>query len=149
MVNRMEERIAKFIVSHRLLTLATTEGHLPFCCNVFYVFHPEKRNFYFMSSSETKHVQDAITQPMVAGTIVSGDVNIANIQGIQFTGRFFQPKGDEFDNGSILYMKKFPLAHFISSSLWTIEPDFIKMTDNTLGFGKKILWHRYESIPQL
>ncbi len=141
-MNPIEERIEKFIGSHRLLTLATTDEHLPFCCNIFYVFHPANGSFYFMSAAETKHIQDALKQPVVAGTIVSGDVSLAKIQGIQFTGRFFQPKEVEFEEAKRLYMKKFPVAHFITSSLWAIEPDFIKMTDNTLGFGKKILWSR-------
>jgi hypothetical protein len=24
--------------------------------------------------------------------------------------------------------------------LWSLTPDFIKMTDNRLGFGKKLIW---------
>jgi len=26
--------------------------------------------------------------------------------------------------------------------LWGIEPDFIKMTHNRLGFGKKLIWQQ-------
>ena len=147
-MNRIEERIEKFILNHHLLTLATTEEQLPYCCSVFYVFNPDRGNFYFMSAPETKHIGHALTQPMVAGTIVLGDVSIAKIQGIQFTGRFFKPEGVEFDEAKSLYLKKFPIAHFLPSSLWAIEPDTFKMTDNTLGFGKKILWRRFEEVSQ-
>ena len=25
-------------------------------------------------------------------------------------------------------------------NIWVVEPDFVKFTDNTLGFGKKLVW---------
>lgn len=95
-----------------------------------------------MSSPDTKHIQHATLQPFVAGTIVSGDTTIAKIQGIQFTGKFYQPENEEMDEAKKTYLKKFPMARLFDSALWAVETDYIKMTDNTLGFGKKILWNR-------
>jgi len=138
----MEERIIKFISGHRLMTLATTDGVQPYCCNLFYVFDTASCNLIFMSSSDTRHVKEAFWQPNLAGTIVSDEVSIARLQGIQFTGKFFKPTGELLLNAKKIYFKKFPLAHFLDSSICCIEINFIKMTDNTLGFGKKILWSR-------
>ncbi len=28
--------------------------------------------------------------------------------------------------------------------LWSITPTFLKLTDNTLGFGKKLIWNAQE-----
>jgi uncharacterized protein YhbP (UPF0306 family) len=95
-----------------------------------------------MSSKETKHIAEALQQPQVAGTIVSESLTIARIQGIQFTGRFLKPHGKIFDDAKKLYLKKFPVATFFDSDLWSIEITFVKMTDNTLGYGKKITWLR-------
>ena len=42
------------------------------------------------------------------------------------------------------YIKAFPYAAVADLSLWRIEADMMKLTDNTLGFGKKLIWHREE-----
>jgi uncharacterized protein YhbP (UPF0306 family) len=38
------------------------------------------------------------------------------------------------------YLKRFPYAAVADLSLWTLEPTLMKLTDNTLGFGKKLIW---------
>ena len=38
--------------------------------------------------------------------------------------------------------KKFPLAGIFRGDIWVIELSHIKFTDNTLVFGKKMLWER-------
>ena len=40
------------------------------------------------------------------------------------------------------YQKRFPVSRKVSAPLWEIELDEVKMTDNALGFGKKIAWVR-------
>jgi uncharacterized protein YhbP (UPF0306 family) len=40
------------------------------------------------------------------------------------------------------YIKRFPYAAVAPLNIWVIEPDFMKLTDNTLGFGKKLIWNR-------
>jgi uncharacterized protein YhbP (UPF0306 family) len=141
-MNPVSERIISFILKNHVMTLATSEGKAPYCCSIFYAFDPGKCCFYFMSSAESKHIQQAILQPLVAGTIVPGDTTIAKIQGIQFTGTCCQPDDKEMEEAKKIYLKKFPLARLFDSSIWEVEIDYIKMTDNTLGFGKKILWNR-------
>ena len=141
-MNPVDERISTFIQKNQVLTLATSDGEAPYCCSIFYVFRAEKCCFYFMSSRETKHIQQAIRQPLVAGTIVPGDTSIAKIQGIQFTGIIDQPQNEELGEAKKIYLKKFPIARLFDSDFWSVEIDSIKMTDNTLGFGKKILWNK-------
>ena len=41
-----------------------------------------------------------------------------------------------------IYLKAFPYALLHLETLWIIEPDFYKLTDNRLGFGKKIIWQK-------
>jgi uncharacterized protein len=141
---KMDPRIVKFIEKHRILSMAVSDGTNPYCCTLFYAFDAERCNFYFMSSEESKHIVLAKANAAVAGTIVSAQVSIARLQGIQFTGRFFEPADDLFNEAKKIYLHKIPAAAFMSSSFWAIEVDFLKMTDNTLGFGKKLLWEREE-----
>jgi uncharacterized protein YhbP (UPF0306 family) len=42
------------------------------------------------------------------------------------------------------YIKEFPYAAVADLELWRLEADFMKLTDNTLGFGKKLIWQRSE-----
>ena len=39
------------------------------------------------------------------------------------------------------YLKRFPYAALAELTLWAIRPDYMKLTDNTLGFGKKLIWN--------
>jgi uncharacterized protein YhbP (UPF0306 family) len=41
-------------------------------------------------------------------------------------------------------IKKYPFALAIPGDVYTIQPDYIKLTDNTIGFGKKLTWLRNE-----
>jgi uncharacterized protein YhbP (UPF0306 family) len=142
----MEERIVKFILKHRVLTLATADGQVPYCFSLFYVFDGVGGNFYFMSSMETRHIKDIMNHPHVAGTITAENNNVARLQGIQFTGRCIKLPPEQLEEGRKIYLSQFPYARVIEQQLWKIELDFIKMTDNTLGFGKKILWSRESHI---
>jgi len=40
------------------------------------------------------------------------------------------------------YNRRFPVARMMPAPVWAIRLDELKFTDNTLGFGKKFIWHR-------
>jgi uncharacterized protein YhbP (UPF0306 family) len=40
------------------------------------------------------------------------------------------------------YLKKFPFAIAAKLDLWVLHLEYVKMTDNRLGFGRKIEWRR-------
>ncbi|MDD5509104.1 MAG: hypothetical protein PHD25_12400, partial [Bacteroidales bacterium] len=42
----------------------------------------------------------------------------------------------------VAYLKRFPYAIATKLDLWVLELEYVKMTDNRLGFGKKIEWRR-------
>jgi len=44
--------------------------------------------------------------------------------------------------GRKAYLKRFPFALALKLDLWILHIDYIKMTDNRLGFGKKLEWRR-------
>jgi len=85
-------------------------------------------------------VDEMLRQPMVSGAIALETTMIGKIQGIQFTGLSTELGEDTYDKALSAYLKKFPLATFKKLVLWGIQPDFIKMTHNRLGFGTKLIW---------
>jgi len=46
------------------------------------------------------------------------------------------------DKVKSVYIKKFPIAMLMDTHLWVVDLTYIKMTDNRLGFGKKLIWKK-------
>ena len=135
-----EKRIVDFIGEHHVLTLATVAENAPWCANCFYVYLEEENCFVFTSDDKTKHVQDVETNKNVAGSVVLETQTVGKIQGIQFRGIMERPDKGIDGKAKKAYLKKFPYAVLMKTSLWVLKPEYIKMTDNRLGFGKKLIW---------
>ena len=99
--------------------------------------------FVFTSDRDTRHIQELENQPLVSGAIALETLIVGKIQGIQFTGRARELKSKEYNQALKAYLIKFPVATFQELILWGIEPDFIKMTHNQLGFGTKLIWKKH------
>ncbi len=138
----MEARIKAYITSNKVFTLATSIDNKPYCANCFYVFDEANNLLIFLSDNVTQHIKEAIENKQVAGSIFNGETTIVKIQGIQFTGDFITPDKNQAELFYDLYYKKYPFAKAKPSPIWGIQLNWIKMTDNTLGFGKKLLWER-------
>ncbi|MNF14966.1 hypothetical protein D3C80_2173750 [compost metagenome] len=50
--------------------------------------------------------------------------------------------GDEEALARARYCKRFPIAKVMKAPVWQLNLQEVKMTDNTLGFGKKLHWAR-------
>lgn len=133
----MIEKIESFIRQHHLLSLATM-GERLWCCSMFYAYDPQSISFIVASDETTEHMGNVAQNPQVAGTIALETKIVGKIQGIQFIAEM------EICPDSLkgLYFESFPYARVMNPTLWMIRLDEVKMTDNTLGFGKKIIWKR-------
>jgi uncharacterized protein len=140
--NAIEPRIIKMIHRHHIFTLATSANNIPYCSTCFYAYDAETNLFIFTSENDTRHIADALKQPKVAGAIALETKIIGKIRGIQFTGEIKEISGNELKKHKKTYLNRFPyVAPFINDTpFWIIEPGFFKLTDNNLGFGKKIIW---------
>lgn len=136
----MDNRIVKFIKEHHVLTLATSFNNLAYCCNVYYVYNDKKNFLVFSSDLSTKHVQEFIHNPNVAGAIHLSTNEIKKIQGVQLLGTISELSGVELDKAKKLYLDNFPYAERMQLHLWKMQLKFIKMTNNQIGFGKKLIW---------
>ncbi len=139
-MNLPEKRIVDFIHEHHVLTLATSIENDAWCANCFYVYLDDENCFVFTSDNETKHVQDVKVNHRVAGSVVLETRIVGKIRGIQFRGTMEIPDDRLMSKAKIAYLKKFPFAVLMKTSLWSVKLDYIKMTDNRLGFGKKLIW---------
>ncbi len=141
-MNPIDKRIIAFIQKHHVLTLATSSGNQPWCANCFYVYVEEKNLFVFTSDTGTRHIMDALKQTLVAGSIVLETDIIGKIRGLQFQGTISKPGNDLLKTVKSVYLKRFPVAMLLKTTLWVVEPSLLKYTDNRLGFGKKLIWKR-------
>lgn len=137
----VDKKIEKFIGRHHVLTLATaTTDGIPYCCNCFFAYDTESAAFIFTSDPATNHGKMMCENSNVAASIVLETRTVGKIQGLQITGKVKQAiEGDK-----ALYIKSFPYAIVADLHLWRLEADLLKLTDNTLGFGKKLIWQRQE-----
>ena len=136
-----EKRMVKFLHDHHVLTLATSQNNQPWCANCFYVYLEEENCFVFTSDYETKHIRDIQEQDLVAGSVVLETHIIGKIQGIQFRGKIYKAENEILKKSKKAYLKKFPVAMLMETTLWVVKLTYLKMTDNRLGFGKKIVWN--------
>ena len=136
----LDKRIIDFIQEHHLLTLSTSKENIPYCCNVFFIYDEKNNSLIFSSDIKTKHAQDFIENPEVAGTIALETKDIEKIQGVQLLGEIIGLKGERLKVATKKYLKKYPYARLMEIYLWEMKLSFAKMTDNCLGFGKKLIW---------
>ena len=137
----MDERFIKFIKKHHVLTLATVNGEgTPYVANCFYAYDAKRNLFVFTSDLTTRHGAEMSANGNVALSIVLETRIVGRIQGLQIVGK--AERGD--DEARKSYIKRFPYAAAADLNIWMVAPTLMKLTDNTLGFGKKLLWQSEE-----
>lgn len=141
-MNLPDKRIKTFINKHHVLTLASSENNNSWCANCFYSYMENENYLIVTSDIETKHIQNIINNNIVSGSIVLETNIIGKIQGIQFVGKMYKPDEKLQKKVKTSYLKRFPIATLMNTTLWVIELNYIKMTDNSLGFGKKLIWDK-------
>lgn len=137
-----DKHIVKFIKRHHVLTLATSIGEKPWCCNCFYAYLENEAAFVFTSDYDTRHVKELTKNPVAAGSVVLETKIIGKIKGIQFTGYIKLAENNMLSIARKAYIKRFPFAIITDNIIWIFYIEHLKMTDNKFGFGKKIIWER-------
>lgn len=143
-MNNPDARIVDMIKKHHVLTLATCNKNEPWCASCFYAWMVSEQAFVFTSDESTIHGQQALQNSKVAANIYLETKITGKIQGIQISGILKRPQGELLESVKKRYLKRFPYARLMETTMWTLFPDVLKMTDNRLGFGKKIIWKKGE-----
>lgn len=136
----LHKRIRSLLRRHHLLSVATVSERGPWCASCFYAWDEENNTLVITTDPVTRHGAEFRSNPSVAGTIALETMRIGRIRGAQFTGTISEPAGEELARARKIYLRRFPYAALVDLHLWVITLNHIKLTDNRLGFGKKIIW---------
>jgi uncharacterized protein YhbP (UPF0306 family) len=136
----IDNRIIRFFKKHHVLTIATTVEDEPWCANCFYAYIENENTLVFTTDLTTRHGKDFLKNSLVAGSVVLETMVLGKIRGIQFQGIVSEPDGEMSVKAGNAYLKRFPPAILMDTHLWIVKLTHIKMTDNRLGFGKKLIW---------
>ncbi|PRY53980.1 hypothetical protein B0I27_103453 [Arcticibacter pallidicorallinus] len=139
---RPDQLIASFFKAQTVFTLATSAHDQPYCSTCFYAYSEEYNMLVFKSSEHTDHIQQALLNNLVGGSVLPDKLQVGKIKGIQFKGKLVEPESQCLSDLKKTYYAKYPFALAMGGEIWIIELSWIKFTDNTLGFGKKIKWER-------
>ncbi len=131
-----------YLAGQHVLTLCARNGDEFWAANCFYALDSENISFWLMTEPSTLHGRLMVASPSVVGTVSAQTELVAELQGIQFQGVIALAEGDTGQRGLEAYQQRFPIAKKKSAPLWQLQINQLKMTDNQLGFGTKLLWQR-------
>ena len=131
------EYIERFIAKHHLLSLATCKEGRVYCCSSFYAYDKDTKSFIIAGDEKTTHIQNALANPNVAANIHLETTEVGKIEGLQIEGKLRKCSDEKQQRH---YFKTFPYALAMQPTLWQLQPSRFKLTDNKLGFGKKIIF---------
>ncbi len=147
------QRIELSLTNHYTISIATAAKEESWSASVFYV-SDQKLNIYFISFDESKHIQGILKNKKVSATINQDVSDWMQIKGLQLQGVAYKVPEQHRKNILNAYRQKFDSIHelldlpktddekkiakqFNSISLFCFEPHWIRLLDNSLGFGSK------------
>ncbi|MGI6479172.1 MAG: pyridoxamine 5'-phosphate oxidase family protein [Salinivirgaceae bacterium] len=142
MENAIDKHIIDFIGRHHVLTIATSDKNIPWCASCFYAWIKDKNVFVYTTDHDTRHGIEALKNQNVAANIVLETRIVMKIQGLQISGITFPVDKTNEEIAKTTYLKRFPYARISDLNLWILDPQHLKLTNNKLGFGKKIIWQK-------
>lgn len=143
----MEKKITDFIRENKIAAICCTDDdNIPYCFHCFYAFDEKNCLLFFKSSSQTFHSKLLSKNPQIAGSILPEKIEMIALKGVQLLGTVLYKGIPDQINPGAFYHKRFPLALVKPGDVWCIQLEMIKMTDNSLLFGKKLLWNKYKLV---
>jgi hypothetical protein len=136
-------RITAFLAEHQVLTLATARDGAPWCAHAYYAYLEARNRFVIASDPETRHMREllATEHRRAAWGVALETKTVGKVRGVQCAGRLVALEGEALAEAKAAYLARFPVARMMPKlDLWALEPDSLKLTDNRLGFGTKVLW---------
>lgn len=131
------EKISFFLNEHHVMSLATTYQDELSVCSLFYLYDKQSCSFIVASSDDTTHINHIKFNNKIAGNIPLETLNVDEIKGVQFRGDFLELHDESLKEK---YFQRFPYSLALNPKLWQIKVNYFKMSDNSLGFAKKIIW---------
>jgi len=137
-------RVVEFLNSHRVINLAYAdlEGKIQ-CCALWYAADAQL-NLYVLSSLSTQHGKALQSGGEIAFTINKDQQHWKSITGVQGRGRIRLLDADHHAFDTYAAKFSFILEQFSGleaaleeTRIWKIRPTWVRLIDNSLGFGHK------------
>lgn len=153
MSDATRDAIRAMLAAHSTATLATVGDDGPWAATVFYA-SDAALNLYFVSDHRTRHGRDLAAHPRLAVAINPDCATWGEVRGLQLTGRVRVLDGGERAAGLGHYLARFHdvralfeaprdrneqtiAARLKAAHLYRLEPDWIRLIDNSRWFGFK------------
>jgi uncharacterized protein YhbP (UPF0306 family) len=134
--------IQQFLQQRHILTLCVHNPEKVWAANCFYVFDVKTAAFYILSELKTEHAKIMLESPQVVGTVNVDTTVVSHIQGIQYQATAVLLSGKTMHTAYQQYYARFPFAQALPAPVWQLDLTYVKFTDNTKGFGNKIVWRK-------
>jgi uncharacterized protein len=135
----------EFMSKLNVMTLAYQDANGPGACAVWYAVAPDL-TCYFLSTTNTQHGRAMEPGANVAFTVQKDNQDWRQIQGVQGKGYCHILAPEQRESGWQTYSARFPFVlqtfgNIASAlalvSIWSITPSWLRLIDNTKGFGHK------------
>jgi len=149
-MTNLTQRIQAFLAAHNTLALATVDAAgRPHACALFYAAGDDL-TLYFLSEAKTLHAQHIGEAAHVAATVEANHQDWKSIHGLQLHGRAEPCVGADVEQARAIYAARYPFiaaaetlaAPLARARYYKITPAWMRLIDNTLGFGHKEEWRR-------
>ncbi len=151
------ERIRAFLAAHSTLTLATVDDAGQAQAAALFYAAADDLNLYLLSSPNSRHSRNLRREPRVAATIQAGGQPWQQIRGLQIEGTLRPVEGvQETAKAARIYAARFEFLRGLlaggsdlpvtligpvaSSRFYVLRPAWIRLIDNSRGFGHKEEW---------
>jgi uncharacterized protein YhbP (UPF0306 family) len=134
-----------FLARHNVLNLAYHDEQGMGACAVWFAVTGDL-TCYFLSALSTRHGKALANGAEVAFTVQQDEQHWRSIQGVQGTGWCQRVPTEQRDAAWQAYSSRFPFvlepfrsiaAALDAVTLWSITPRWLRLIDNTKGFGHK------------
>ena len=145
MSEKLHAELNVFLSHHRAVTLAYNDADGVGACGLWYVYDDDI-NLYFLTSPVTRHGRALLNGGDVAFTIHRDEQDWHAIQGLQGKGRCGPLPPAQTPRIWRLYVQRYPFvlqqfkdidAALKNTLFWVIKPTWMRLIDNTKGFGYK------------
>lgn len=149
----LKRSICRFLKRHTILSLATCIDGQAWSTDLFYA-SDDNCQLYFISSGTTRHCQHIANNPQVSLSISGDYADWGEIIGLQLDGVANVVSESDRDAVTETYLAKFPslqklykapeneqerqiAARLLESHFYRISPRWVRLIDNSKGFGHK------------
>jgi uncharacterized protein YhbP (UPF0306 family) len=146
----LQERISGLLSSLTTLALATVDSGGNPCAAAVYFAHDADLTLYFISAKTTVHGANLLRDPRVAAMAYEEHQEWNRLRGLQLRGTARPVELLEFSRAASVYGGKYSFLSILSQgtpaellkamakvTFWKLEPSWIRLTDNSRGFGFK------------